>query len=353
MDDTEGFLLDEQSLQLLLEELQQRNEADQNEISRQMDDIWGVAFTLLRRSYLLAQLVGEICYEVSTSGHRAEKCKIVSACIPGSTCDHIVAIEVLYGLLARICMASRQIDAAIGAGYYIEACSLLRAVHEALVLAATIEKGDTAALAVGYYELATVKKHRYIRERRKWQESPIWRLPSTVDVERHGENTDCSEEMRCTICTRVIAKYSDKRLLGDYEWARSVLKDDKRGSVKLADLEKSVDMPHRQPLYKILSDATHMSPFGVIEDWLIQVESGNGFVPTARSTGLSLRYVPDVLLATVSILSDITSVIIRHFETVNPGAVAQPLQQLMDEYVKGIEVACTKTFELADEVFDA
>jgi hypothetical protein len=294
-----------------IDEYRNHNRARQRKIRREIRSLWKDIFDIYRCVYRAAQLTSDLGYDWSIKSHDDESCTTRSSCIPGSTCDHRIAVEVLHSLLARACTASHQIDHAIGSGYDSESLTLLRSVHEALVIAAIIERGDTPTLAVRYYDFGAVRSYRYHQARSDWREAPEWYRHDDAEIAR----------MRA-VHDNVLRKFGKT---GDYEWARSEVDVKPNKPVRLADLEKSAGMTHRQPLYKILCEVAHVSPRSALGNWLTQKESGNGFIPAANWI-LLLGQIPDVLLTTARMLEDLSAIIARCCQFVNYKADLQELQ---------------------------
>jgi hypothetical protein len=273
----------------------------------------------------MVQLSGVMTYSYALRIHDDSECTIRSSAITGSSCDHRVASEIIHGLLARACTTAQEIDHAVSNGYAMESMTMLRSVHEALVIAAFIAQ-DLPARAVRYYDFSTLAYYQYRDARSAWTEGPEFDPP--VD-----------EETRDTQCRQIYRQYgyAEGRRVGDYEWARPYVGVASGRRIGLKHLENSTAFAGRQGLYKILCDATHVSSAPTISNWLTQVNRGNAFVPTV-DVNILFSTIPEVILATSLMLRDFSATICSCSNVLDDNAALRGIQHYIGVYVEVLEV---------------
>jgi hypothetical protein len=239
---------------------------------------WGKAIDLL-------ELLRLICLEAGPDLHARHD--------PGED----VVYPVLVRLHARACLLTGEVVALLKAGYAAGAHARWRSLHEVVVVGAFIAQ-QGQEIACRYVEHEYVDQyygaHEYQRHARRLGEVPFSEEEmSAIEAERQ----------------RLVDAYG-KDFEAPYGWASAVL----GARPTFSRIERSVELAHWRPYYRMASHATHAGPKGVAfnlglmrNEVMLAGPSNAGLADPGQSTAMSLAHLTAILLAHDPALGDVVA----------------------------------------------
>lgn len=208
---------------------------------------------------------------------------------PAAAADNDIVFEAITRLHARACQIAGEVHALLSAGFADGAHARWRSLHEinAVALLIASEGND---LAERYLLHSGVESHKAAK------------LHQTYAA-RLGYEPLTDEELKeiSEASAHLIAKYGPE-YANEYGWAADALANPQPN---FADIERSVDLQHLRPFYKLASHNVHANPKGAIfrlglypdsEPILLAGPSTAGFADPGHGAAISLGNITTTLL---------------------------------------------------------
>lgn len=203
----------------------------------------------------------------------------------GESVSHVV--EVQTRLHARACQVGSEVAALLRTGFADGAVARWRTLHEIAVIALFISEHDES-LAERYLLHEAVEMHRAAGEYQQYCDQLGCEPFSPAEL----------QEMR-DVYSSVVARFGSQ-FREPYGWAAEHLG---KKRPKFADIERSVEIDHLRPYYRMASHNVHANPKGVLfklglidqRELLLAGPSNLGLADAGQNTAVSLCQVSSAL----------------------------------------------------------